>query len=142
VEARLAELSSKRTLLAFPTSGNGFATKSPTQTVSRGLRRRSARWCGTLHDRQAVTERRRPNAAALAALDSAVANLGAEAVKAYEAGRAAAQQVMKDLDKQIADEATPDPKRFALRQERIKLPNYAAFPLDAEVQQLVNRLDE
>jgi serine/threonine protein kinase len=105
---------------------------------------KSLEWCGTLRDyaAQAVTERRRASAAALSALDGAVANLGAEAVKAYEAGRAAAQQVMKNFDKQIADEATPDPKRFALRQERIKLHNYAAFPLDTEVQQLVNRLDQ
>ena len=105
---------------------------------------KSLEWCGTLRDfaAAAVTERRRPTAAVLSALDTAVANRGGDAVKAYEAGRAAAQQVMKDFDKQIADEATPEARRFSLRQERIKLPNYAAFPLDAEVQQLVNRLDE
>ena len=42
----------------------------------------------------------------------------------------------------VGGASTPEARRFALRQERIKLPNYAAFPLDAEVQQLVNRLDE
>ncbi len=105
---------------------------------------KSLEWCGNLRDyaAQAVTERRRAPATALAALDSAVARLGSEAVTAYQAGRDAAQKVMKNLDKQIADEATPDAKRFQLRQERIKLQSYAAFPLEAEVQQVVNRLDE
>lgn len=105
---------------------------------------KSLEWCGTLRDyaAQAVTERRRAPAAALAALDDAVAKLGAEASAAYQAGRASAQQVMKNLDTQIADEATPDAKRFQLRQERIKLANYSTFPLEAEVQQLINRLDE
>jgi hypothetical protein len=91
---------------------------------------------------QAVSERRRAPAATLAALDDAAAKLGPEAAKAYQSGRAAAQKIILDLDKQIGDESTPDSKRFQLRQERIKLANYAAFPLEAEVQQLLNRLDE
>ena len=105
---------------------------------------KSLEWCGMLRDfaAQAVTERRRAPAAALAELDDAVAKLGAEAAAAYQTGRSAAQKVMLDFDKQIADDATPETKRFQLRQERIKLANYATFPLEGEVQQLVNRLDE
>jgi hypothetical protein len=105
---------------------------------------KSLAWCGSLREfsAQAVTERRRPSAAALAALDDAATRLGAEAGKAYQSGREAAQKVMKAYDAQIADEATTESKRFQLRQERIKLANYAAFPLEAEVQQVLQRLDE
>jgi hypothetical protein len=105
---------------------------------------KSLQWCGTLRDfaGQAVTERRRAPPAALAALDNAVAKLGSEAANAYQSGRDAAQKVMKGYDGQIADEATTDSKRFQLRQERIKLANYAAFPLETEVQQVLNRLDQ
>ena len=105
---------------------------------------KSLAWCGTLREfsAQAVTERRRAPAAALAALDDGVAKLGSEAVKAYQSGRDTAQKVLKGYDAQIADEATTESKRFQLRQERIKLANYVAFPLEAEVQQVLNRLDE
>ena len=105
---------------------------------------KSLEWCGTLREfaSSAVTERRRAPAAALSGLDDAVAELGPDAAKAYQTGRAASRQIMDTFDKQIADEATSDSKRFQVRQERIQLANYSAFPLEAEVEQIENRLDE
>jgi hypothetical protein len=98
-------------------------------------------WVGQLRQYavEAAADGRRASPASGAKLDAAVAALGPEAAKTYEEGRTKTRDVMADFDRRIAeaDEATA----ARLRIQRRLLMNYASFPFEEAVQQIVRGVE-
>jgi TusA-related sulfurtransferase len=103
--------------------------------------RRLLFWTGQLRQYavEAAAEGRRASAASAAKLDAAVASLGAEAAQSYDEGRATTRAVMADFDRRIADADEATAAR--LRIQRRLLMNYAGFPFDEAVQQILRGVE-
>jgi serine/threonine-protein kinase len=103
---------------------------------------RAFTWIGQLREfaAKAATENRRPSAAALEALDAAIAEHGADAQRCYQAGKAKSQAVMDGFDQKIrASEDTGERLRLGI--ERRQLPRYATFPFEDAKQDILGGLD-
>jgi hypothetical protein len=99
-------------------------------------------WTGQLREfaATAVQQNYRPNAQALATVDKAVAKHGPEAVEAYRQGRQKTASVVQNYDKQIAS-AADTATAAKLRVERRLLVNYAEFPFQEMLRQILAGLN-
>lgn len=95
-------------------------------------------WMGRMREfaASAAESPRAPSAGTLAALDAAVAKQGDAAGAAYSAGREKVREVAADFDRQIAS-ASSEADALKLRLERRRLTNYAPFPFDQTVQEVL-----
>jgi len=100
-------------------------------------------WIGQLREYAAVAaeELRRPSPTSLAALDAAVENIGPDALRHYEQGRAKSKSIADDFDKRAAD-ATASADAAKLKIERRRLIHYADFPYDQAVRRILAGLDQ
>lgn len=100
-------------------------------------------WIGRLREfcAQALPADRRPSAAALAALDAAIAARSNEEKKLMAEGRDAVREVLADFDRRLAD-ATETNAQVQLRYERWQLRHHASLSCEALVQQVLARLDD
>ncbi len=99
-------------------------------------------WVGQLREYAACAaeEIRRPSAAALAALDAAVARAGVEAQRFYDRGRAKSRDIHADFDKRIAA-ATSGAEAAKQKIERRRIIHYVDFPYDRILRQILAGLD-
>ena len=105
------------------------------------------RWIGQLREFAATAALASPGARrapedSLKALDAAIASRGGDAQRLYDEGRAKTQDKVADFDQQISDAKADEAKAATLRIHRWQLPNYAQFPFDDVVQQILGGLDK
>lgn len=104
------------------------------------------RWIGQLREFAATAALASPQAIrapedSLKKLDAAVASRGGDAQRLYEEGRAKTQEVLEAFDQRISDAKSDEAQTAMLRIHRRQLPNYAQFPYDDMVQQVLAGLD-
>ncbi len=104
--------------------------------------RRVIPWIGRLREfaGAGVAPDRRPSAAALAALDAAVAKRGGEVAKLYAEGRQAVQAVLADFDRQAAMGSADDKAQLALERRHVR--HYASFSCETAVQEVLAGLGD
>jgi serine/threonine-protein kinase len=100
-------------------------------------------WVGRLREYSALAlpADKKPNAAAIAALDAAVSNRSDKARELFEQGRAAARETMADFDRKIAA-ATEAATINQLKYERWQLRHYASFSGEAAALEVLAHLDD
>ena len=96
---------------------------------------------GTSGTALALPADRKPAAAAIAALDAAVAARDAKAGELFEQGRGAAREVLADFDRRIAA-ATEASSLNQLKYERWQLRHYASYSCEAAAQEVLAHLDD
>jgi len=122
------------------------ALKNPNGAYPEALEH-TFRWIGQLREFAATAAVASPGARrapedSFKALDAAIAGRGGDAQRLYDEGRAKAQEKVADFDQQISDAKADEAKAATLRIHRWQLPNYAQFPFDDAVQQILGGLDK
>lgn len=100
-------------------------------------------WAGQLREfaTTAAQEGRRAPEAAAKAVDEAVKDLGPEAERFYEQGRAKTNSIAKEFEKKIST-ATDEAAVAKYKIERRQLPQYASFPFDDAGQEVLSGIDK
>lgn len=99
------------------------------------------RWAGKLREYAAsADERQSAPAATFQKIDAAVADRGDAATQAFETGRKESRAVLDGFNK-VMENANDDATKVKANIERRLMVNYASFPFDAAVQEILQAVD-
>ena len=110
------------------------------------LTQRIFRWAGQLREFASMVpaNQRPPSEDSLKALDAAVAERGADALRAYDQGREKTRGIDADYDSRIneADAAGDKPTAAKFKVERRQLSNYVTYPFDDGGKSVLSTVDQ